>query len=398
MSDRIQRLIDERARVWNQAQAHLDTVEAEGREFTGEADETWNRLNADLSGIDARIAELESIEDRTARVEEAAARYERSAPAAPEQAAAQTDDEILRAIANGERRGSVEFRDLTKGSATAGGNTVPTSFRAQLMEHMIETSAIRQTRVTVLSTNSGEDMQLPKTTSHSTAALVAEAAAISESDPAFGQVTIGAFKYGLIIQTSRELIEDTGVNLSEYLARQAGRAIGNATGAHMATGDGSSKPNGIVTASTAGVTGGTGQVGVPTTNELIDLYYSVIAPYRRVGEWQMSDQTVKAIRKLKDSDGQYIWTPGLLAGEPDTLLGKPVVVNTDIADAALSAKSVIFGDHSTYVIRDVNSVEVARSEDFAFANDLVTWRFLFRTDGDLVDTTGAVKHYVGGAS
>lgn len=393
------KLIEERARVWEQAKTHLDTVEAEGRDFTGEADETWKRLNDDLTSLDARIKELDSVERRNAEAEEMRARYEHATPAESEQKSEQpSDDQILRQIANGERRGSYEFRDLTKGSATAGGNTVPTSFRAQLMEHMIETSAIRQTRVTVLSTNSGEDLQVPKTTAHSTASLVSEAAAISESDPTFGQVTLGAFKYALLIQTSRELLEDTGVDLTGYLAAQAGRAIGNASGAHFATGDGSAKPNGIATAATAGVTGGTGQSGVPTTNELIDLLYSVIAPYRRNGEWQVSDATVAALRKLKDSDGQYIWAPGLIAGEPDTLLGHRVVVNPDIADAALSARSVIFGDHSKYMIRDVNGVEVARSDDYAFANDLVTWRFVFRTDGDLIDTTGAVKAYVGGAT
>lgn len=402
MSERIKRLIEERANVWEQAKSHLDTVESEGREFTAEADETWKRYNAELAQLDERIAELRDVEDRNDRAEEMRARFEAATPAPqPEQKQQTSDADILRKIGLGELRGSkfeAEARDLTVGTATAGGNTVPTSFRARLLEHMIETSAIRQTRVSVLTTASGEDMQFPKTTAHSTASLIGEGSAISESDPTFGQVTLGAFKYALLIQTSRELLEDTAVDLTGYLARQAGRAIGNASGAHFATGDGSSKPNGIVTASTAGVTGGTGQSGVPTTNELIDLYYSVIAPYRRNGEWEFSDATAAELRKLKDSDGQYIWAPGLVAGEPDTLLGKPVVVNPDIADAALSAKSVVFGDHSAYQIRDVNSVEVARSDDFAFNTDLVTWRFVFRTDGDLLDTTGAVKHYVGGAS
>ncbi|RMH85150.1 MAG: phage major capsid protein [Actinomyces sp.] len=87
-----------------------------------------------------------------------------------------------------------------------------------------------------------------------------------------------------------------------------------------------------------------------------------------------------------------------MAGEPSTLLGRPVVTDTNVADAGLSAESIAFGDFSAYYIRDVRGVRVERSVDFAFQNDLVTWRFLFRTDGDLVDETGAIKTYTGAAT
>lgn len=390
----LKNLIEERARVWEQAKTHLDTVEAEGRQFTGEADETWTRLNDDLSKLDERITELHSVEERNARAEEMRARYEAATPAQPEQPKQTTDEDRLRALIAGEAR-SVEFRDLTKGTATAGGNTVPTSFYGQLVEHMIENSAIRQTNVTVLTTDSGEDLQVPKTTTHPTAAIISEGGTITESDPAFGQVTLGAFKYGFSVQIASELEQDTGVDLVGYLARIGGEALGNGSGAHFVTGTGSGQPNGVVTASTLGVTTGTGQSGVADADELIDLFFSVIPPYRRNGTWMMSDAGLKEARKLKDADNQYLWVPGLVQGEASTLLGRPVVVDTNVADPALSAKSIIFGDLSRYFIRDVSGVRVERSTDFAFTTDLVTWRFLLRTDGDLVDTTGAVKHLVG---
>ena len=126
---------------------------------------------------------------------------------------------------------------------------------------MIETAAIRQTNVTVLRTQSGGDINVPKTTAHGTTGIVAEGAAVAEADPTFAAVTLQAFKYGVMIQVSTELINDSGVDLVGYLARQAGRAIGNASGGHFITGDGSSKPNGALTTSTLGVTGGTGQSG-----------------------------------------------------------------------------------------------------------------------------------------
>lgn len=395
MSDMLKRLLEERANVWEQTKAHLDTVEKEGREFTGEADETYTRFNDRLSELDKRIGEESDLAERNAKADEVRAKYAGQTKA-PEAAAAkvQTDEDVLRSMVRGEVRG-VEFRDLTKLSAGAGANTVATNFYGSLVEHMIENSAIRQTNVTVLTTDGGNALQVPKTTTHPTAGIIAEAGSITESDAVFGQVTLDAYKYAFTTQVSTELEQDTGVNLAEYLARIGGEALGNGSGAHFITGTGSSQPNGVVTASTLGVTGGTGVTGAFTADNLIDLYYSVIAAYRNRGTWLMGDASLKAARKLKDTTNQYLWVPGLSAGESDTLLGRPVVNDTNVADPALSAKSVVFGDMSRYFIRDVKGVRVERSTDFAFQNDLVTWRFILRTDGDLIDTTGAIKHFVG---
>lgn len=395
MSDMLKRLLEERANVWEQTKAHLDTVEKEGREFTGEADETYTRFNDRLSELDKRIGEESDLAERNAKADEVRAKYAGQTKA-PEAAAAkvQTDEDILRSMVRGEVRG-VEFRDLTKLSAGAGANTVATNFYGSLVEHMIENSAIRQTNVTVLTTDGGNALQVPKTTTHPTAGIIAEAGSITESDAVFGQVTLDAYKYAFTTQVSTELEQDTGVNLAEYLARIGGEALGNGSGAHFVTGTGSSQPNGVVTASTLGVTGGTGVTGAFTADNLIDLYYSVIAAYRNRGTWLMGDASLKAARKLKDTTNQYLWVPGLSAGESDTLLGRPVVNDTNVADPALSAKSVVFGDMSRYFIRDVKGVRVERSTEFAFQNDLVTWRFILRTDGDLIDTTGAIKHFAG---
>lgn len=393
------KLLEQRANVWEQAKAHLDTVEAEGREFTGEADETWTRYNSELDNLDARIAEVQQIAEREKQADEARALSDDLARrAVPEAPAVKTDADRLRDLVTGEAR-SVDFRfqpgesrDLSKLSAGAGLNTVPTSFLPRLYEHLIESSAIRQTNVTVLNTDSGEALQIPKTSGYSTASLIAEAGAITESDPSFGQVTLDAFKYAILVQVSSELLTDTGVDLLGFLAQQGGRALGNGSGTHFVSGDGSGKPNGIVTASTLGKTAASATA--ITTDELIDLFYSVIHNYRVNGTWMMKDATVAVVRKLKDSTNQYLWSPGLIAGEVDTLLGRPVVVDPNMPANTTGLKSVIFGDFSTYYIRDVNGVRVERSDDYAFANDLATFRFILRTDGDLVDTTGAVKHLI----
>ena len=250
---------------------------------------------------------------------------------------------------------------------------------------------------------------MPKTTSHSAAALTAEAAALTASDPAFSQVTLGAYKYGTLIQVSRELIDDNGVDLEGYLAMQAGRALGNALGADLVTGAGSTKPLGITASTTLGVTGPSAMSGGfgPTSgtvdggaDRLIDLFYSVIAPYRASSAcaWIVRDQTMAVIRKLKDTTGAYIFQPSLVAGTPDTLLGKPIYTDPFIPAIATAAKSVVFGDISQYFVRLAGGVRFERSDDFAFNTDLVTFRALLRGDGVLVDQTGAVKHFSGNAA
>lgn len=405
MSDFIQRLREQRANTWEQAKALLDTAAAENRDLSAEEQSSYDKMNADLDSIAERVKSIEEQEQRNADMDAAFASIAegRKAPAI----LAEPTQNELRKFLRGESRsfevrpdGPVNFRDLTKGTATAGGNIVPTSFYNQLVQHMIEVSGILSAGPTVLQTSGGENFEVPTTTAHSSGALVAEAAAIAESDPAFAKRTLGAYKYGVLIQVARELIDDTGVDLEGYLSMQAGRAVGNAFGAHLATGTGSSQPSGIVTGSSLGVTGGTGVAGAFTADNLIDLFYSVIAPYRNSPSagWIMRDATVAAVRKLKGSDNNYLWQPGLQAGVPDLLLGKPVHTDPNIAATGTTAKSVLFGDVSAYFVRLAGGVRFERSDEYAFNSDLVTFRCLVRGDGVLVDQTGAVKHFAGAAT
>jgi len=404
VSSFIKALQERRANVWEQAKELLDTAEKEKRDLTAEEEAKYQAFNADLDKMDQRAKDLVEAEQRTKDAEAAFA----GLLAKPQEQERKSDkDSELRRWARGEMRGidiakpdGVAFRDLVKGTATAGGNTVPTTFYGQLMAHLIEVSGIMMAGPTVLNTASGESIEIPVTTAHSSAALTAEAAPISESDPAFAKRTLGAYKYGVLLQASSELLSDTGVDLEGYLAMQAGRALGNAFGVHAITGDGSSKPTGVITSASTGVTGGTAVVGAFTADNLIDLYYSVIAPYRNSTScgWLMRDATLGAARKLKDGQGQYLWQPSIQVGAPDTLLGKPVHTDPNVAAPALSAKSVAFGDFAQYFVRLAGGVRFERSDDYAFNSDLVTFRAIIRADGLLIDQTGAVKVFVGGAS
>jgi HK97 family phage major capsid protein len=375
--------------------------------MSAEDQASFDKTMVDLDSMDQRIKQIVDAERRDLEAAATLAkigefRTASDAPTPDKQVA----DEV-RSFLKGERRGveikperplaSTEFRDLSKLTAGAGANTVKTGFYEKLMAHMIEVSGILSAGPTLLSTTSGEQIQVPKTTSHSTAALIAEAATLTESDPVFGQVPLDAYKYAMSVQVSTELVTDTSVDLLGYLAMQAGRAVGNAFGTHAITGTGTSQPNGIVTAATLGITGGTGVSGAFTFDNLIDLFFSVIAPYRNSPScgWLMRDASMGTARKLKDTNGSYLWAPAASVGAPDTILSKPVYTDPNVAAVALSAKSVVFGDISQYFVRMVNGIRFERSDDFAFQNDLVTFRCILRADGDLVDTTGAVKYFAG---
>ncbi|MFF4347536.1 phage major capsid protein [Streptomyces sp. NPDC001530] len=415
MSEFIKRLQERRLNVWEQTKELLDTAEGEKRELTADEEQTYQRLSADLDKIDERVKDMVEAEQRTKDAEAAFAGL-LDKPIEGRQGPTDRQSE-LRKWAQGEtaqRSFEVrpdattpnDFRALSKLTAAAGANTVPISFYNQLIQHMIENSGLLQTNPTLLRTATGEQIQVPKTTAHSTpsGAPVAEAGNLGATpyDPTFGQVPLDAYKYGFLLQVSHELLNDTAVDLEGYLAMQAGRALGNWFGSHLIIGTGSSQPNGVVTAATSGVTGatvaqGAAVIGAFIGDNLIDLFYSVIAPYRNSSScaWLMRDATVAVARKLKDTTGQYIWAPGLQAGSPDTILGKPLYTDPNVAAVGSATKSVLFGDFSQYFVRQVETLRFERSDDYAFNTDLATFRVILRGDGDLVDTTGAIKYLTG---
>ncbi|GAA1838041.1 hypothetical protein GCM10009735_86390 [Actinomadura chokoriensis] len=304
--------------------------------------------------------------------------------------------EISFADARSGHQPGIERRDMTSSGMTG------TTFYRQLLAHMVDGSAILAAGATLITTDTGEALKVPKSTAQSTAAITAEASPIAESDPTLGSVQLDAYKYAFLVKVSNELANDAAFDLVGYLAQQAGEAIANGAGAHFMAGDGSGKPNGLVGASTAGVTGGTGVTGAFTADNLIDLQHSLAEPYARssAAAWIMKNSTLGAVRKLKDQQDRYLFdvTPPVGTGAAGTLLGRPVFVDPNVPAVAVSAKSVLFGDISRYWVRQVRALRFERSDDFAFDEDVITFRVLWRADGDLIDTTGAVKHFVGGAS
>jgi HK97 family phage major capsid protein len=399
----VNRLSEQRARTWEEAKSLLDHAASENRDLSAEEAEQFTRMNDDIDAFDARRKNIIDIEARERAIDESRAAL--GVPAdfgtravAP---AEKTDADILRELATGERRSfSFEQRDVTKSST---GAPVPTSFYDQLVEHLVVPGPMLDGNVvTIITTNGGENLQIPRTATYTSPSIIGEGTAITESDPTFAAfVTLGSFKYASTFQVSREMVEDAGlgVRFLDFVARQAAVGMGTAVNAGLTVGTGTVQPNGIVNGAGTGVTGGTGVAGVPTYENLVDLVYSVNSAYRRRGaSFQMAASTVAAVRKIKDSNGSYIWQPSFQAGQPDTLLGYVVNENPDVVATGTSAKSVIFGDMaSAYYVRQVRGIDFARDDSVGFVNDLITFRVTWRGDGAVVDQN-AVKCFRGGAS
>lgn len=426
MSEVANRLQTRRQNVWNEARGIVQGAAEANRDMTAEEQGSWEAMMEELDKIDERMQGILAAEERQAKADSA---FDRIAgkPAATTISGPGSRDVSHRPDTRGGSDGSdamtelraflrgdpgapksfeirpnpdrpTNYRTLSNLTTGAGGNLMPTDWYDQLIAHLIEVSGVMQAGPTVLNTAGGETLQIPKTTGHSTAASAAAAGNIGQSDPAFGLATLSAYKYGILVQVARELIDDSGVDLIGYLAMQAGRAIGNKFGSDLVTGTGTAQPTGFLGSATVGVTGTvTGVSGAPTYSNLVDMEYSVIAPYRqsRSCYWIAQDKTIGSFRKILDAQNRPIWEPSMVLGSPDLLLGKPLVADPFMPAVAAGAGvfPIAFGDFSQFFVRLVGPVRFERSDDFLFGSDLVAFRCVLRGDGTLVDLTGAIKKF-----
>ena len=389
MSEFVKAQQEVRANLTEQIRDAIEGAEAEGRGLDAAELEKIDRIESDIRRADEAIAVATRNEERKHEAAEASRGF---VPAEAQEE--RTAGDILRGIAQGEVRGH-EFEQ--RATLVPSANTVPKSFYdqvfdvARLVGPMLEVSD-------VINTTTGEDLTIPTLTAYSAATLKGAGSALDESEPTYSSITLGAYKYGLLIPVAAELVSDAGFNIESHLAEQAGNGIGTAVNSALTTGDGSSKPNGIVTASSEGVVGGTGVAGAFTADELIDLAYTgVDGLVRRLPgtAYMASGAAIGAMRKLKDTAGNYLFQVGV--GQPDQFAGFDVVENPNVAAPGIDAKSVLFGHMPSYKVRMAGGLQVASSSDYAFNTDTVTYRFTMRVDGDLTHS-GHIRHFVGGAS
>lgn len=272
---------------------------------------------------------------------------------------------------------------LQEGTDSEGGYLVPDEFEHTLIQALNESNIIRS-RARVITTSNGLH-KIPVVASHGNAAWMEEEDAYTESDEAFSQVNLDAHKVGTLIKVSEELLQDSAFDLESYIRSEFSRRIGDKEEDAFLNGNGTHKPTGILNA-----TGGA-QVGVTTASataitadEIIDLFYSLKAPYRKNAVWILNDATVKAIRKLKNGTGDYLWQPAIKDGEVPTILGRPYFTSQYAPTIEAAAKVIAFGDFSYYWIGDRQGISFKRLNELYAGNGQVGFLASKRLDGKLV--------------
>jgi HK97 family phage major capsid protein len=388
MSDFIAKQVDAKAKAWHEAKELIDSVEARGGVWSGEDEAKYASLTADIN----KRNELIELEQREAKVAEAMQSATVDFAGA---SALNADAEILRKMVAGEIRGH-EFRAIT-GSST--GAPVPTSFYNEIVKVARLVNPLLE-YATVINTAGGENLQIPSQATFSTATIVGQGVSIGTSEPTFNAfTTLGAYKFSALAQLSRELILDSGVDIIGFLAEQFGNALGFKIADEIVNGTGTVEPTGFLPVAGTGVTGSTGVAGAFSADNVIDLIYSLDGSLRNRPTFAMlaNSTSIAALRKLKDTAGNYVFQVGDSKDRRDLVLGVPVIETPAMPNPGTAVNSLAVGDLKSIYIRNAGGLQVDRSDDFAFGNDLATWRATWRLDSALVQTAN-IKKFKGGAS
>ena len=380
MSTLLTRALEKRANTWSQMQEIRDTADRENRDLTPEERQAWDRAEADLTAASEdvermeRMARMDTVQRDQLVIADGPAPEDRS-NVDPEAAYRGAFGQYVRGGMSGldnEQRQLLmsnmsEVRAQATSPGSAGGYFIPTETLQRITETMKAYGGILSL-ANVLNTTSGNPLNWPSNDdTANVGAILAENSQITEQDVTLGQKSLGAFTYtSKLVRVSLQLLQDSAFNIDTWLPQKLGERIGRAVAAHLATGVGTTQPEGLFTNATAGKTGTTGQTTSIIYDDLIDLIHSVDPAYRQSPNTRfvMSDSALKMVRKLKDGNNLPLWQPSTQMGVPDTLLGYGVTVDNGVPVPAANAKSIGFGDiNAAYVVRQVAGGQLMRLEE-----------------------------------
>ena len=385
-------LREKRAKAWEAAKAFLDSHRKENGILSAEDDAAYTKMEQEITDLGKEIARLERQEALDAELNRPVNRPLTGKPGGRadaddgEDKTGRASDDYRKNFWNAMRSKApmpAVTNALQVGTDSEGGYLVPDEYERTLVEALEEENIFRQ-MAKVIKTSSG-DRKIPVVASKGTASWIDEEGAYPESDDSFGQVSIGAYKLGTMIKVSEELLNDSVFDLQSYISREFARRIGAKEEEAFFTGDGKGKPLGVLAATGGAETGVTAASATAVTaDELMDLYYSLKSPYRKKSVWVLNDSTIKAIRKLKDNNGQYLWQPSLTAGAPDMILGRPIKTSAYMPAIAAGAKTIAFGDFSYYWIADRQGRSFKRLNELFAATGQVGFLASQRVDGKMI--------------
>ena len=356
-------MVDEAERIERQIEAHQ-------RLLDNEAEDSFSKL---------------PTKEKGAKVDPAMAAYEN----------------YLRKMSNRLTPQEIEAIRNTMSTSTGseGGYTVQPIVASTLIEALKDFGAMRRLAERLVTTN-GADLSFPSTDGTSEEGeIIAQNITATDADVGFGTVPLNTYKFSSkVVAIPIELLQDSNIDVVALVNRRLRERVGRIQNRMFTTGTGTGQPFGITTAATAGKVGATGQTLTVTYDDLVDLVDSIDPAYQVAGlKFQFAQAVRRVVRKIKDTTGRPIWTPsydeGMSAKTPDLLLGYPVEINNHMPVPAANAKSISFGDHSKYMVRDAMELTMFRFEDSAYLKKgqvgFLAWA---RAGGNLTDTN-AVKVY-----
>lgn len=280
-----------------------------------------------------------------------------------------------------------EIKTLSYGSGT-GGILAPETVSKTILEKIAEFSPVRTVAQTIQM--AGPLLQLPRLVDEVNPAAVAEGATKPDSEPTFEQIDLKPFEMGVVVPASKVLLEDSHIDLSGYLGNHIARRFGQLEAAAFVNGDGTTQAEGILnSAEVANTNVAPSQFGAEA---LMDQFYGIATAYSANGTWLMNRKTMAQVRKLKDSDGAFIWQGGIAAGQPATLLGRPVLEAVNMPDPEDGNSPVVFGDFATgYAIADRVGFEVIRDELTMAAQGVVKFVARRRVGGRVIQGEALTK-------
>jgi HK97 family phage major capsid protein len=349
-------------------------------------------LEKQVERISAEIQGLNDMKERVERLHTALNRpgieYTSEPSADPERKAQRKA--MLQYIRKGEAALSPqEFKLLSSDSDPAGGYWVASAMSDQVVQKVFETSPMR--KIIAVETISGDALEIPEDINEASAGWTAEKSSRTETaTPDIGVRRIPVHELYAQPKATQTLLDDSRIDIENWLANKIADKISRMENTAFISGDGIGKPRGILTYP-AGTTNpgqvqqiNSGSASALTADGLRSVYYALKNPYADNASWLLSRSSVEAVSKLKDSSGQYLWQPGLQAGEPQTLMGRPIERMEDMPNVAANSLSVAFGDwRQAYTAVDRTGVRILR--DPFSAKPFVMFYTTKRTGGDVLN-------------
>lgn len=364
---------------------------------SAEDKEKFERMEADIAQWKGEVDRLTALQARVLAADEAREGLEAMIARKPESTGTPSEgdeDQLLKLIRDANQGVLGAYDSNIRGSyvralATPGGTAVPTTLAEEVVRYEVDDNPmLNPAIVRVITTKSGEQINFPRLTANPVvgATITAEAGTLTAADPTISKVALDAYKVAGLTIWSSELDQDNVIDLRDLIAESLAENIGRGINGLLTTADGSNKPQGFIgVAANGGTAAGTANNTFVGGADLVDLFYSRKAAYRSRGTWMASSTGMAKVRKLQDSTGQFLWQPSLAAGQPETVLGRPIYENADMAAVASASKSFAFGDFKRFYVRRVTPTRVEMSKDYRFATDELAIRVIERVDGDLID-------------